>query len=436
MTADVGAPSTAVPRQRGSVRVEQPPPLHRPLTSYHLIAGSSLLLLFLGLVMVFSASSVRSYASFGSSYTFAAKQGTFIAMGLPLMWAASRLPTRFWRMSGYPLLLGSLVLLVVVLMPAIGKEVDGARRWIPLPGGLNLQPSELAKMALVLWGSDLLVRKKKLLGDWKHLFIPLIPVTCLVLALIMLEPDMGTTMATVVVVVALLWVVGTPLRYFGVFLVTLVGIASVLAVAEPYRMARLVAFIDPCAPHHRLDGGFQACQGLLAMGSGGIFGVGLGASREKWAGGLPNAHTDFVFAIIGEELGLLGSLTVLALFATLIYGGIRVAKRTTDPFARLAAAGVTTWFGAQAAINVGAVVGLLPITGIPLPLVSFGGSSLLLNLVAIGMLLSFARCEPGAPEALAARSGSLAQLISRSPLPVAPVRAASRRARRRPPRRR
>ena len=436
MTAEVGAPPAQVPRQRGPVRVEQPPPLQRPLTSYHLIAGSTLLLLFLGLVMVFSASSVRSYASFGSSYTFAAKQGTFIAMGLPLMWAASRLPVRFWRMSGYPLLLASVVLLVVVLMPAIGKEVDGARRWIPLPGGLNLQPSELAKMALVLWGSDLLVRKKKLLGDWKHLFIPLIPVTCLVLALVMLEPDMGTTMATTVVVVALLWVVGTPLRYFAAFLVTLVSLASVLAVAEPYRMARLVAFIDPCAPHHRLDGGFQACQGLLAMGSGGIFGVGLGASREKWAGGLPNAHTDFVFAIIGEELGLLGSLTVLALFATLVYGGIRVAKRTTDPFSRLVAAGITTWLGAQATIHIGAVVGLLPLTGIPLPLVSFGGSSLLLTLVATGTLLSFARSEPGAPEALAARQGGLAQLIGRSPLPVAPVRAASRRARRRPPRRR
>jgi len=437
VTAEVGARGAAVPRQRGgSVRLEQPPPLQRPLTSYHLIAGSSLLLLFLGLVMVFSASSVRSYASFGSSYTFAAKQGTFIAMGLPLMWAASRLPVRFWRMAGYPLLLASVVLLVAVLLPAIGKEVDGARRWIPLPGGLNLQPSELAKLALVLWGSDLLVRKKRLLGDWKHLFIPLVPVTCLVLALVMLEPDMGTTMATTVVVVALLWVIGTPLRYFAVFLVTLVSLAAVLAVAEPYRMARLVGFIDPCADHHRLDGGFQACQGLLAMGSGGIFGVGLGASREKWAGGLPNAHTDFVFAIIGEELGLLGSLTVLALFATLVYGGIRVAKRTTDPFSRLVAAGITTWLGAQATINIGAVVGLLPITGIPLPLVSFGGSSLLLTLVAIGMLLSFARSEPGAPEALAARQGSLAQLIGRSPLPVAPAPSAPRRSRRRPARRR
>ena len=280
------------------------------------------------------------------------------------------------------------------LLPAIGKEVDGARRWIPLPGGLNLQPSEIAKMALV-----------------------------------MLEPDMGTTLATTVVVVALLWVVGTPMRYFAAFIVVLVAAATVLAVTEPYRLARLVAFIDPCAPHHRLEGGFQACQGLLAMGSGGVFGVGLGASREKWAGGLPNAHTDFVFAIIGEELGLLGSLTVLALFATFVYGGVRVAKRTTDPFSRLVAAGVTTWMGAQASINIGTVVGLLPITGIPLPLVSFGGSSLLLNLVAIGMLLSFARAEPGAPEALAARRGGLAQLVHRSRLPDLPVRGAARRSR-------
>ena len=436
MTAQVGVPAGALPRQRRAPeRDEQPPPLHRPLTSYHLIAGSSLLLLALGLVMVFSASSVRSYASFGSSYTFAAKQATFIAMGLPLMWAASRLPVRLWRMAGYPLLLLSLVLLVLVLVPHVGREVDGARRWIPLPGGLNLQPSELGKMALVLWGSDLLVRKKKLLGDWKHLFIPLVPVTCVVLALVMLEPDMGTTMATTVVVVALLWVVGTPVRYFVAFLVTLVGLAGALAVTEPYRMARLVAFIDPCAEHHRLDGGFQACQGLLAMGSGGVFGVGLGASREKWAGGLPNAHTDFVFAIIGEELGLLGSLTVLALFATLVYGGIRVAKRTTDPFARLAAAGITAWFGAQATINIGAVVGLLPITGIPLPLVSFGGSALLLSLVALGMLLSFARNEPGAPEALAARRGGLEQLLGRT-APVVAVRVATRRGRRAGARRR
>ncbi len=408
--------STLPPRRAGSVRRDDvTPALHRPLATYHLLGVSTLLLLGVGLVMVFSASSVRSFETYGSSYTIAAKQGLFIGLGLPLMWIASRLPVRFWRMAGYPLLLGALGLLVLVLVPGVGKEVDGAVRWIPLPGGFNLQPSELGKLALALWGADLLVRKKKLLGHWKHLFVPLLPVSCLVLALVMLEPDMGTSLSTVVVVVALLWVVGTPLRYFGAFLVALVGLATALAIAEPYRVARLVSFLDPCAPEHRLEGGYQACQGLLAMGSGGLFGLGLGASREKWAGGLPNAHTDFVFAIIGEELGLLGSLSVLVLFATLLYGGVRVAKRTADPFARLAAAGVTAWLGAQACINIGAVVGMVPITGIPLPLVSFGGSALLLTMVAIGMLLSFARCEPGAPEALAARRRAARRLVGRVP---------------------
>ncbi len=356
--------------------------------------------------MVFSASSVKAYADTGSSYSVALRQAVYIVVGLPLMWAASRVPVRLWRLAGYPLLLGAVALLVLVLVPGVGRNVDGAVRWIALPGGTNLQPSELAKFALALWGADLLVRKRRLLGDWRHLFVPLLPVAVLVLGLIMLEPDMGTTLATTAVVVALLWVVGTPLRYFAGLMGGFVAAACLLAVAEPYRVARLISFLDPCSEQHRLDGGFQACQGLLAMGSGGLFGLGLGASREKWAGGLPNAHTDFVFAIIGEELGLLGSLAVLVLFATLVYGGVRVAKRSADPFARLASAGVTAWLATQAIINIGAVVGLLPITGIPLPLVSYGGSALLITLVAIGMLLAFARREPGAPEALAARRGT------------------------------
>jgi cell division protein FtsW len=414
------------PRTAGSSRIapaQDVPALLRPLASYHLLLAATLLLLAVGLVMVFSASMIKAYADTGATYAIALKQGIYILMGLPLMYAASRMPIRVWRLAGYPLLLVAIFLLVLVL--GIGKSVDGAVRWIVLPGGFQIQPSELAKFALALWGADLLVRKKKLLGDWRHLFVPLVPVALLVLALIMLEPDMGTTLATTTVVVALLWVVGTPLRYFGVMMVVLVGLASVLAVAEPYRLARLVSFLDPCSPEHRLEGGFQACQGLLAMGSGGIFGVGLGASREKWAGGLPNAHTDFVFAIIGEELGLLGSLTVLMLFAVLVYGGVRVAKRTTDPFARLAAAGVTAWLGTQAAINIGAVIGIFPITGIPLPLVSYGGSALLLTLTAIGMLLSFARAEPGAAEALQAQRGGLRRLLQRGPARV-PAGATSR----------
>ncbi len=375
--------------------------LQRPLASYYLVLGSTGALLLLGLVMVFSASSVRSYATYNASYAIALKQAIFMAIGIPAMLVASRLPIRVWRMLAYPLLVGTLGLLVLVLIPGIGRNVDGATRWIPLPGGFNLQPSELAKLGLALWGADLLVRKRKLLGDWKHLFVPLLPVTMLVCVLVMLEPDMGTTLATVSVVVAMLWVVGTPLRYFAVLMGGLISLATLLAVAEPYRLARLTAFLHPFDDPQ--GSGYQAVQGLYALSSGGWFGLGLGASREKWAGGLPNAHTDYVFAIIGEELGLLGTLGVLGLFATLIYAGVRIARRSTDPFARLAASGVTAWLAAQSVINMGAVVGLLPITGIPLPLVSFGGSALIPTMVAIGMLVSFARVEPGARAGLAAR---------------------------------
>ncbi len=395
------AVTTGRARPAVAARTERLPLLQRPLASYYLLLGSTGALLLLGLVMVFSASSVRSYATYNASYAIALKQAIFMGIGIPALLVASRLPVRFWRMLAYPLLVATLGLLVLVLVPGIGNNVDGATRWIPLPGGFNLQPSELGKLGLALWGADLLVRKRKLLGDWKHLFVPLLPVTGLVCVLVMLEPDMGTTMATVAVVVALLWVVGTPLRHFAVLIGGLVSLATLLAVVEPYRMARLTAFLHPFEDPQ--GSGYQAVQGLYALSSGGWFGLGLGASREKWAGGLPNAHTDYVFAIIGEELGLLGTLATIGLFATLIYAGVRTARRTADPFARLAASGVTAWLAAQAVINMGAVVGLLPITGIPLPLVSFGGSALIPTMAAIGMLVSFARIEPGATAALAAR---------------------------------
>ena len=390
--------------------------LQRPLASYYLVLASTAALLLIGLVMVFSASSVKSYATYHSSYAIAVKQALFMAIGIPCMWAASRLPVKAWRMLGYPLLIAAIAGLVLVLVPGIGRNVDGATRWIPLPGGFNIQPSELGKLAVALWGADLLVRKKKLLREWKHLFVPLLPVAGLICFLVMLEPDMGTTLATVSIVVALLWVVGTPLRYFAAFLAVLVSLGTALAIAEPYRMARLTAFLHPFDDPQGT--GYQAVQGLYALSSGGWFGLGLGASREKWSGGLPNAHTDFVFAIIGEELGLLGTIAVLVLFATLTYAGVRIAKRTTDPFARLAATGVTAWLAAQALINMGAVVGLVPITGIPLPLISFGGSALIPTMVAIGMLLSFARCEPGAAQALAARRINPFRRVKAAPAPA------------------
>jgi cell division protein FtsW len=372
--------------------------LERPLASYHLLLASTLLLLVLGLVMVFSASSLRSYATTGSLFATGIKQATFICLGLPLMFVASRLPVRFYRALAYPLLMASLALLVAVLF--IGKSVNGATSWIPLPMGFNLQPAELAKLALVLWGADLLVRKHKVLDIRMHLLVPLVPVGALVLLLVMLQPDFGTAVSIGTVLVALLWVVGTPVRIFGSLVAVGLSAAVFLAVTTPHRMERLLSFRDPFADAE--GSGYQAVQGFYALSSGGMFGQGLGASKEKWSGGLPEAHTDYVFAIIGEELGLLGTLTVVGLFAVLISAGIRIAQNTDDPFVRLAASGVTAWLGCQAIINMGAVVGLLPITGIPLPLVSFGGSALLVTLVAIGMLLSFARLEPGAAAALAA----------------------------------
>ena len=397
----------AAPRPAG-------PLLLRPLASYHLLLVSTLLLVALGLVMVFSASAMRQYATTGSLFATGLKQAMYVSVGLPIMFVASRLPVRVYRAAAYPLLLVTLGLLVVVLFA--GKEVNGGRSWIPLPMGFNLQPAELAKLALALWGADLLVRKQKLLDQRSHLLVPLVPVAALVLVLILLQPDFGTAVSVGTVVVALLWVVGTPMRIFGALVGALVAAAAFLAVTTPHRMERLMSFRDPFADAE--DTGYQAVQGFYALASGGLFGRGLGASFEKWSGGLPEAHTDYVFAIVGEELGLLGTLTVVGLFAVLVYGGIRVATNTDDEFVRLASAGVTAWLGCQAIINMGAVVGLLPITGIPLPLVSFGGSALLVTMAGIGMLLSFARLEPGAAAALASGPTLRARLRGESSAPV------------------
>jgi cell division protein FtsW len=401
----------------------RPPVLQRPLASYYLLLGSAGLLLFLGVVMVFSASSVRSLATYGSSSTIAVKQAAYIAVGLPLAMAASRMPVRFWRAAAMPSLLLALTLLVLVLLPSVGKQVNGTQGWIPLPGGFNIQPADAARLALILWGADLLVRKQRLLGDWRHLFVPLLPVAAGMGVLIMLQPDMGMTVAMLIVVVSLLWVAGTPMRYFGVLMAVLVTAFSMLALAAPYRVRRLTSFLDPFADAQ--DSGFQAVQSMYAIASGGLFGLGLGGSQAKWTGGLPETYTDFIFAIVCEELGLVGALAVLMLFATLTYSGVRIAKRTRDPFVRLTASAITAVLAGQTLINLGGVVGLLPITGITLPLVSYGGSSMLTTLVALGILLSFARAEPGAAAALRARPSLLSRL-RRSSAPVPAPRSAGR----------
>ncbi|MDP4506414.1 putative lipid II flippase FtsW [Nonomuraea turcica] len=383
--------------------------LEKPLTTYYLIIMCSALLLALGLMMVLSASSIEALQKTGSPFSWFIKQSLSAAVGVPLMYACARLPAKFFRWAGYPLMALSIIALVMVLF--IGSSELGAQRWIYLPGGLTIQPSEPAKLGLVLWGADLLARRARLGRiEWRQMLIPLMPGTVLLAVLVMLGRDLGTTLVLFMIFLALLWVVGAPVKLFGGLMALAMLAAIIMIKVEPYRMARIGAFLDPWADAQ--GAGYQAVQGQIAMGSGSWFGLGLGSSRQKWSW-LPHGESDFIFAIVGEELGLMGTLMVVALFGLLGYAGLRVAVRVNDPFVRLAAAAMVAWIVGQATVNMGAVLGVLPITGIPLPLVSYGGSALLPTLAALGMLVSFAKREPGAKEALAARGpGPAARALS------------------------
>ena len=372
---------------------------NHPLSNIYLITGATLLLLALGLIMVLSASSIESYRVFGSTYTVALRQLLFAVMGVVGMFVSARASVQFWRGIAWWLLISALVLLVLVLL--IGVEVAGQRNWIEIFGPFRLQPSEIAKLALVIWGADLLARKERSLHTWSHLLVPLLPVAGLMMLLILLEGDYGNTFMLLAITVGMLFAAGAPLRLFAV--IAGVGLAGtwLLTIAAPYRMGRFSSWLDPSADP--LGTGWQLTQGKYALGTGGILGVGLGASREKW-GSLPEAHTDFIFSVIGEELGIIGTFAVLLLIGLLAFAIFRLTRTTKDPFVRYASAGIGSWIVFQAVVNIGAVLGLLPITGVPLPLVSYGGSSLIPTLVALGMVLSFARNEPAARQALRRRA--------------------------------
>ena len=397
------------------------PWLHRPLMSQWLLVGVTIALLAIGTMMVLSTQSVTAAARLNSSLVSAfSLQLALTVGGLCVFAVAASLPIRVYRMLAVVALVGAVLALLAV--PFVGTVVRGSRRWIGLPMGQQFQPSELVKFGLALWGADLLARKERyrLLLHTRHVFIPLVPVTVMIVALVMLEPDMGTSLTIMVIALALLWVAGLPGRWFGVMMVAVTFLVTVLAVLSPYRLERLVSFMDPFKQSG--DTGYQAVQGLYALASGGLFGVGLGSSREKWSW-LPNADTDYIFAIIGEELGLIGTLLTVLLFGILAYAGLRVASRSTDPFARYAATGITAWIIGQAVLNMGYVSGVLPVTGVPLPLISSGGTSLLTVMAALGFLVALARHEPEAAELIAARPpGWWRRLLSPAPgpRPVAP----------------
>jgi cell division protein FtsW len=370
--------------------------LRRPLSTYYLLLGASAMLLGIGLLMVLSASSVYSYKQFdGNSYHVFLKQLTWVMLALPCAALATRMPDRLLRLLAWPSVLVAVVLLALT-QTGLGFAVNGNRNWLAF-GPLTVQPSEIAKLAVVLWSADVYARKEKLLGSWTHTLVPVAPVVTAIAALVVFEHDLGTALVLFAIMLGMLWVVGAPARLFGLSF-SLVGVvAFYLATTNAERRERLTSFVNPF--HDFQGAGWQAGHGLLGMASGGFFGKGLGASQQKW-GTLPEAHTDFIFAVLGEELGLVGTLLVLALFATLAFAAIRLALTTTDPFARYVTAGVTIWLMAQMIINVGMVLALLPVIGIPLPLVSYGGSALLPSLVALGLLIGFARREPAAAAAL------------------------------------
>jgi cell division protein FtsW len=340
----------------------------------------------IGAVMVLSASSVSSLTDYGSPWFFFLRQLLWTAVGLAAFVFAIRFDYHNWQRLVRPLLIVSVILLVAVLLPGVGIYVSGARRWMGY-GMFRIQPSEIAKLALLVYTADIVSRRGKELFDWRRVLRPVVLMLGLFAALVMKEPDLGTTLVMAFLVIAVLVAGGVRAKHL--FVVGGAGVALVTALAwlEPYRRERMLTFLHPFADSS--NSGYQIAQSLIALGSGGLTGVGLGASRAKW-NFLPNAHTDFIFAIIGEELGLIGAFAVMALFIVFGILGTRAALQAPDRFGTLLAAGTTMWVVAQAVINIGAVVGVLPVTGIPLPFVSFGGSALVTTMLASGILVNVA----------------------------------------------
>ncbi|WP_051477225.1 putative lipid II flippase FtsW [Arthrobacter sp. Br18] len=378
-------------------------------SSYYLILGTALALTAIGLLMVLSASSVEAISDGEDEFGLFLKQAVWATAGVVLMLILSRLGPKAYRVLAWPGLGAALVLLVLVL--AIGENINGNQNWIRI-GNQSFQPSEPTKLALALWFATVLERKKALIRNWKHAVVPALPIGGLPIVLVLLGGDLGTGMILMMILAAALFFAGAPLKMF-----TMAGIAGsvgvlLLVVTSDNRGGRINAWL-----RLNCDNGADLClqadNGLFAMASGGWFGVGIGQSRQKW-NWIPEAHNDFIFAIIGEEFGLIGAMLVVTLFGILAVATIRVAMRYTDPFVRILMGSILVWLIGQAFVNIGMVTGLLPVIGVPLPFISYGGSALTFTLAAVGVLLSFARKSPKVPGAVPDRSASTA-LAEREP---------------------
>ncbi|WP_114855858.1 putative lipid II flippase FtsW [Brachybacterium sp. YJGR34] len=387
--------------------------LKSPALDFYGLIIVGTLLIGLGLVMVLSSSSVQNISQGGSGFAGLVRQGTFAAMGLVALVTAALLPPGFYRRAAWVLFGLGLLLQCLVHVPGLGVEVYGNRNWIQI-GSQRLQPSEFLKLSLAVWIGALLAAKRPLLHRPFHLAVPLLPGVAAALGLVVLGHDLGTMLVMAMLVAGAVWVAGVPRRWFvAAGALGVVGIVA-MTITSGNRMARINNWLHgTCAG----DSCLQAEQSLMGLAEGGWWGVGLGESRQKW-GRLPAAEDDYIFAIIGEELGLIGTLGVVALFTVLALIMFRMIARLDDHFMQITVAGISAWLLGQAFVNMMVVTGLLPVIGVPLPFISSGGSALLASMTALGLLISFARREPGAAEAISAKMGSVRRSISVLPAPT------------------
>ncbi|MEW1962106.1 putative lipid II flippase FtsW [Microbacterium sp. NPDC077644] len=365
-----------------------------PSSEFLLISSTALLLTIFGIVMVISATSATETGVMDT----ALKQATFAVIGIPLMFLVSRLPIGFLKKMAWPALILATLMQLLVFTP-LGIEDAGNRNWIDL-GVVSMQPSEFLKLALALWIAYVLLRKRTRLAIWHHVFIPVVPVALLAIGTVIAGNDLGTAMVLVLILLGCLFFAGVKLRLF--ILPVLLGIVGVvaLAIVSPDRMRRITAVCSDMSNYEHDC--YQSIHAVWGMANGGIFGLGLGNSQEKY-GWLPAAANDFIFAIVGEELGLIGCIVVLALFTFFAVGAFHIMRKTTDPFIRVATGGITVWILGQALINIGVVIGVFPVMGVPLPFMSQGGTALLAVLLACGVLLAFARTIPASERGMVAK---------------------------------
>lgn len=366
--------------------------LAKPVNHLYMLLISAGALTFLGLVMVFSASSIRAIDTQGSALSIVLRQLLFVAISIPLAGYLSKLSIVRWEWVGRLGLIFSIALLALLFIPGLGKTVNGNTNWINLRI-VDVQPSEFAKLLMILWASYLLARKEKLGRHNTNVVKLIAPGFLIIMVMIMSGHDLGTTSVIAAILAGLLFVSGIKLRLFG--WITAAGALALagLIATSGYRAQRFLVFLNPFAPEDYKYAGWQPAHSLLGLASGGLFGVGLGGSRQKW-GNLAEAHTDFIFSVIGEELGLVGTLSVLVLLTTLIYSIFRIALRAQDPMIRYACAGIGCWITVQSFLNIGSATSILPVVGVTLPLVSYGGSALVATLCAVGFVAGAALRDP------------------------------------------